>query len=173
VGQGSSWTICRVQWWVMVLVFVATIVLFIICVSMALQDRRRILFWSYFTWSGVNIKLLADDSNWSLSTILCGGLVQSVQCLTTGCTAGVWSPAEAEDFSSSLCIQTGSGARPDSRTMGTGDLPGGKSGRGVMLTSHPLLVPWLGKRGAIPQMHQNWYETSDLYLFYLYDTLKM
>jgi hypothetical protein len=33
---------------------------------------------------------------------------------------GVRSPAVAKDFSSSLCVQTGSGARPASCTMGTG-----------------------------------------------------
>jgi hypothetical protein len=33
---------------------------------------------------------------------------------------GVQSPTEAEDFSSSLYIQTGSGAHPASCTMGTG-----------------------------------------------------
>jgi hypothetical protein len=32
----------------------------------------------------------------------------------------VRSPAEAKDFSSSLCVQTGSGAHPVSCTMGTG-----------------------------------------------------
>jgi hypothetical protein len=41
---------------------------------------------------------------------------------------GVRSPAEAEDFSSSLCVRTGSGAHPASCTMGTGGpFPGGKS----------------------------------------------
>jgi hypothetical protein len=35
---------------------------------------------------------------------------------------------EAEDFSSNLCVQTGSGAHRASRTMGTaGSLPGGKA----------------------------------------------
>jgi hypothetical protein len=33
---------------------------------------------------------------------------------------GVRSPAGAKDFSSSLCVQTGSGAHPASCTMGTG-----------------------------------------------------
>jgi hypothetical protein len=38
-------------------------------------------------------------------------------------------PAEAKDFSCSLCVQTGSGAHPASCTMGTeGPFPGGKSG---------------------------------------------
>jgi hypothetical protein len=41
---------------------------------------------------------------------------------------GVRSPAEAKDFSSSLCIQTGSGVNPASCTMGTGGpFSGGKA----------------------------------------------
>jgi hypothetical protein len=54
----------------------------------------------------------------------------------------VRSPAEAKDFSSSLCVQTGSGAHPASCTMGTGGpVPEAKRGRGVTLTTHPHLVP--------------------------------
>ena len=34
--------------------------------------------------------------------------------------------------------------------MGTGSFPGVKSGRGVRLTPHPLLVPWSKKSRAIP-----------------------
>jgi hypothetical protein len=41
---------------------------------------------------------------------------------------GVWSPAGAEDFSSILCVQTGSGVHPASCTMGTGSpFPGRKA----------------------------------------------
>jgi hypothetical protein len=41
---------------------------------------------------------------------------------------GVRSPAGAKDFSSNLCVQTGSGAHPASCTMGTGGpFPGGKA----------------------------------------------
>jgi hypothetical protein len=41
---------------------------------------------------------------------------------------GVRPPAGAKDFSSSLCVQTGSGAHPASCTMGTaGPVPGGKA----------------------------------------------
>jgi hypothetical protein len=36
-------------------------------------------------------------------------------------TIEVRSPAEAKDFSSSLCVQTGSGAHPASCAMGTGE----------------------------------------------------
>jgi hypothetical protein len=45
---------------------------------------------------------------------------------------GVRSPAGAKDFSSSLCVQTGSGAHPASYPMGTGGpFPGGKSAAGA------------------------------------------
>jgi hypothetical protein len=45
---------------------------------------------------------------------------------------GVRSPAGAKDFSSILCVQTGSGTHPASCTMGTGGpFPGGKSAAGA------------------------------------------
>ena len=47
-------------------------------------------------------------------------------------------------------VQTGPGAHPASCTMGTGSFPGVKSGRGVTLTPHHLLVPWSRKSRAIP-----------------------
>jgi hypothetical protein len=51
-------------------------------------------------------------------------------------------PAEARDFSSSLSVQTGSEAHQASCTMSTGgSFAGAKRGRGVMLTTHPHLVP--------------------------------
>ena len=37
-------------------------------------------------------------------------------------------------------VQTGPGAHPASCKMGTGSFPGVKSGQGVTLTPHPLLV---------------------------------
>jgi len=45
-------------------------------------------------------------------------------------------------------VQTGPGAHPVSCTMGTGSFPGVKSGRGVTLTPHPLLVPLSRKSRA-------------------------
>jgi hypothetical protein len=55
-------------------------------------------------------------------------VAQAVKCLTTAWTIGVRSPAGAEDFSSSPCVQTGSGAHPASYSMGTGGpFPGGKA----------------------------------------------
>jgi hypothetical protein len=46
-------------------------------------------------------------------------------------TIEVRSPSEAKDFSSNLCVQTGSGAHPASCTMGTGGpFPRGKPRQG-------------------------------------------
>jgi hypothetical protein len=71
-------------------------------------------------------------------------VAQSVQCLTTNWTTGIRSPTEAEDFSSSLCIQTGSGAHPASCSMGTGgSFPQGKAWLGRDADHSPLLVPKL------------------------------
>jgi len=47
-------------------------------------------------------------------------------------------------------VQTGHGAHPASCKMGTGSSPGVKCGRGVLLTTHPLLVPWSWTSRAIP-----------------------
>jgi hypothetical protein len=49
-------------------------------------------------------------------------VAQSVQCLATGWTTwrSRFDPLQRQnDFSSSLCVQTGSGAHPASCTMGT------------------------------------------------------
>jgi hypothetical protein len=75
-------------------------------------------------------------------------VAQAVQCMTTDWNTGrsVFDPRQRpKDFSSSLCVQTGSGAHPASCTMGTGGpFPGAKRGRGVTLTTHPHLVPKSG-----------------------------
>jgi hypothetical protein len=76
------------------------------------------------------------------SHIGCQG--SSVSIVTMDWTTGVRSPTEAEDFSSILCVQTGSGAHPASCPMGTrGSFHGVKCGQGMMLTIHPHLVPRL------------------------------
>jgi hypothetical protein len=59
-----------------------------------------------------------------------------------GRAIGVRSPAGAKDISSSLCVQTGSGAHPASCTMGTGGpFPGGKARPGRDVDHSPHLVP--------------------------------
>jgi hypothetical protein len=47
-------------------------------------------------------------------------------------------------------VQTGPGAHPASCEMGSSSFPVVKCGRGVMLTTHHLLVPRLWKSKAIP-----------------------
>jgi len=47
-------------------------------------------------------------------------------------------------------VQTGPGAHPASCTISTGSFPGVKSGRGVTLTPHPLLMSWSRNGRAIP-----------------------
>jgi hypothetical protein len=55
---------------------------------------------------------------------------------------GVRSPAGAKDFSSNLCVQTGSGAHPTSCTMGTGGpFPGAKARPRRDADHSPHLVP--------------------------------
>jgi hypothetical protein len=55
---------------------------------------------------------------------------------------GVQSPAGAKDFSSGLCVQTGSGANPASCTMGTvGPFPGGNARPEGDADHSPHLVP--------------------------------
>jgi hypothetical protein len=56
-------------------------------------------------------------------------------------------PVEARFFAP---VHTGPGAHPTSCTMGAGSFPRLKSGRGVTLTPHPLLVPWSRKSRTIP-----------------------
>jgi hypothetical protein len=61
-----------------------------------------------------------------------------------------WSGIESRwgrDFPSA---QTGPGAHPASCKMGTGSFAGVKYGGGVLLTTHPLLVPRSWKSRAIP-----------------------
>jgi hypothetical protein len=50
-------------------------------------------------------------------------------------------------------VQTGPGVHPASCKMGTGSFPEVKCGRGVLLTTHPLLVPRSLKSIAIPLHH--------------------
>ena len=55
---------------------------------------------------------------------------------------GLYGPGFESRWGFSAPVKTGPRAHPASCTMGTGSLPGVKSGRGVTLTPHPLLVPW-------------------------------
>jgi hypothetical protein len=71
----------------------------------------------------------------------------SVGIATTGWTVRGSNPGGGARFSAS--VQTGPSDHTASCTMGIGYFPGVKSGRGVTLTPHPLLVPWSRKGRAI------------------------
>ena len=58
-----------------------------------------------------------------------------------------WNPGGDEIFRP---VQIDPGAHPASYKTGTGSFPGVKCGRGVLLTTHPLLVPRSWKSRAIP-----------------------
>jgi hypothetical protein len=82
------------------------------------------------------------------------GVAHSVQCLTTNWMTGVRSPTEAEDFLSSLCIQTGSGAHPASRPVGTeGSFSRGKARLQCDADHSPHLVPRLSMSRSTASLH--------------------
>ena len=66
-------------------------------------------------------------------------------CMDTG-RSGI-ETRRGRDFST---VQTSPVAHPVSCKMGTGPFPGVKCGRGVLLTTHPVLVPRSWKSRAIP-----------------------
>jgi hypothetical protein len=76
----------------------------------------------YFKWLwNMHLTLMIDKEPGSSGSIVSAyGLFDRA--------IGVRFPAGAKDFSSILCVQTGSGAHPASCTMGTGGpFPGGKA----------------------------------------------
>ena len=66
-----------------------------------------------------------------------GRIAQQVRQLATGWTVRI--PVGSRF---SVPVQTGTGAHPTSCTMGTGSFTEVKSGWGVTLNPHPLLMPW-------------------------------
>jgi hypothetical protein len=64
---------------------------------------------------------------------------------------GVRSPAEAENFSST-CMSSQLWDTPSLPQWAPGTFPGGKCGWCMLLTTHPLAVPRLRKRGAVPPL---------------------
>jgi hypothetical protein len=67
--------------------------------------------------------------------------------LATGWTVRGSNPSGARFF---VPVQTGPGAHPGFSTIGTVSFPGVKSGRGMTLIPHSLIVPWSWKSRAIP-----------------------
>ena len=86
------------------------------------------------------------------SQIFLGPLARESPCTIK---ARISSPPRSRDRISvgsrfSALVRTSPGAQPVSCKMGTVSFPVVKSGRGVTLTPHPLLVPWSRKSRVIP-----------------------
>jgi hypothetical protein len=76
------------------------------------------------------MKLFCINSNMIRSRVSSGSIVSDYGLDDRA--IGVRFPAGAKDFSSILCVQTGSGAHPASCTVGTGGpFAGGKSAAGA------------------------------------------
>jgi hypothetical protein len=94
---------------------------------------------------------------WNFSIVcfyLRAGVAQSVQCLTTDRTAEVRSPTGQRIFPLTSESRPALGPTQPPVQWVTGALsPGVKRGRGVMLTTHPLLVPRTRKRGSCTSSH--------------------
>ena len=88
----------------------------------------------------------------TVAVLLCyvGRVAQSVQRLTMAGRSGIESQW-GRDFPH---VQTGPGAHPTFCKMVTGSLPGVKCGRGVLLTTHPFLVPrsWKSRAISLPTL---------------------
>ena len=89
--------------------------------------------------------LLLFGNEYKCQTVLCGP-GSSVGIATDYGRSGIES-RWGRDFPP---VQTGPGAHPASCKMGTRSFPGVKCGRGVLLTTHPLLVPRSWKSRGIP-----------------------
>jgi hypothetical protein len=101
--------------------------LYVLSPTLIPLTRLGELWLQIFNWDVVRRLAWCIGNNIWYTENFMSRVAKSVQCLTTDCTAGVRSPTEAEDFSSNLCVQTGSGAHPASYTMGTrGSFPRGK-----------------------------------------------
>jgi hypothetical protein len=89
--------------------------------------------------------IFSADLIYAKTSIVGTGVAQSVQCLVTGWTTwrSRFDPQQRrKNFSSSLCVHTGSGAHPASCPMGTRDpFPGGKARPRRDADHSPHLVP--------------------------------
>jgi hypothetical protein len=95
-------------------------------------------------------------------------VAQSVQCLTTDWKSGIRSPTVVEDIFLTPASRPAVGpTQPPVQWVSGAIYPGVKRGRGVILITHPLLVPRLRKGRSCTSCHPNaplWRITGPLYL---------
>jgi hypothetical protein len=115
------------------------------CRVVSLSVNQPFVF-RYIKFKGAKYAKVATNSTIGRgSFVQASRVAQWVQCLATGWTTGRsrFDPRQRrKDFSSSLCVQTGSGAQPASCTMGTGGPFSGATRWKARDADHsPLLVP--------------------------------
>ena len=89
---------------------------------------------------------------------------------------GLDGPGIESQWGEIFALQTDTGAHPPSCTMGTGSLLGVKYGRGVLLTTHPFLMPrsWKSRAITLPTLGATTGPvTRTLYLYLLLSTLNL
>jgi hypothetical protein len=90
-------------------------------------------------------------------------------CIHSSC--GVRSPAEAKDFSSSLCVETSSGAHPASCSMGTGGpFPGAevRPGHDADLSLPSSAESRMSRGYILSPLAPSWRSGAALLLLYLH-----
>ena len=95
---------------------------------------------------------LCSEIHTKYINVLCGQNVEFVDVKPGGLRAGRSGdriPPGGVGARFSAAVQTGPGAHPTSCKMGTGYFPGVNYGRGVTLTTHPILPPRSWKSRAI------------------------
>jgi hypothetical protein len=148
-----------------------------VCASMGwmIQTRGR-LSWtrgvlaSWVSQSGSQGRLCSKEQG-NVHTYSGAGAAQSLQCLTTYWKNGVWSLAEAMDFSFSLCVHIAPEVHPASCPMSSGGpFPGVKRGWGVTLTIHSIYCRSQEWVGAVFPWHLHGV-AGHLYLILSFDLL--
>jgi hypothetical protein len=132
-----------------------------------------------------NIKIFRNEINYeqnmdikfrkSIIQFSVSRIARSVQCLTTDWTAGVRSPRQRFFLLTSASRPALGPTQPPMQWVPGALSPGVKRGRDVILTTHPILVPWLRKSRSYTSCHPNaplWSVTEPLYLFTFYYTVQ-
>ena len=126
-----------------------------VCVCVCARARPR----AYHIPTAVNVyllKFLIDVKNTLIQTMIVKIKFSTIVHRGPGGSVGIATELRAGRSADRIPVgrdfppvQTGPGVHPTSCTMGNWSFPAVKYGRGVLLTTHPILVPWSWKSRAI------------------------
>jgi hypothetical protein len=130
-----------IQWWNLNTLIKTT---YISCLCFNHENQCEVPYYiktSFIKYGWIVVVHKFQTATWSIGSR--GSSVRMVSCCGLDDRAMKFTfSVDANYFSPSLCVQTGSGAHPASCTMGTGGpFPGAKARLGVTLTTLPHLVP--------------------------------